>query len=214
MSEQKIQIVLFDVGNVIVRATHAITWAILEDHGIALEVARRFFANEDYTEFARGNIDGSEFAQRLMSEHLRITFPSYLELRVAHDAHIYDVDRGTIMVLDELRRSPIALAFATDTNGWQTAREKQLVDLSKWSQLQFRSHDLHALKADDGTFERIVKSIQSSVGPSRPAAQEILFVDDSPEKVARAAALGMPTIRFESAMQLRRALVERGLLGA
>lgn len=204
MSTPDIKLVLFDVGNVVIRATHAITWAILEDWGLAPEVARRFFANEDYADFARGRLDGNQFAQRLMEVHLRIDFPSYLELRVAHDAHMYDVDRGTIGVLDSLRAREISLAFATDTNPWQTLREAQLVDLRKYGRV-FRSHDLGALKADGGVFERILAELGEE--PSR-----VLFVDDSPEKVERAAALGMVTHRFTSAATLRQELTRFGLL--
>lgn len=203
MSTPKIKLVLFDVGNVVVRATHAITWAILEDWGLAPEVARRFFANEDYANFARGKLDGNEFAQRLMERHLRITFPSYLELRVAHDAHMYDVDRGTLGVLDLLRTSKIPLAFATDTNRWQTLREAQFVDLQKYGRV-FRSHDLGALKADGGVFEHILAELGEELVST-------LFVDDSPEKVERAAALGMVTYRFTSAAALQQELVRLGL---
>ena len=214
MSEQQIRVVLFDVGNVIVRATHAITHAILEDYGIAPENARRFFTSGDYAEFSRGNTTGEEFVRRFMSEYLRTSVPSSLELRIAHDAHMYGVDMGTIEVLNALRRRSIAIAFATNTNAWQTRRERDLVDLSRWSRLQLRSHELHALKRDPGTFERIVEVIQSSIGPSRPEAREILFVDDLPENVAMAERVGMSAIQFTSAAQIRYALVARGLLTA
>lgn len=204
MSTPNIRLVLFDVGNVIVRATHAITWAILEDWGLAPEIARRFFANEDYANFARGELDGNEFAQRLMDKHLQITFPSYLELRTAHDAHMYDVNRGVIVLLDSLRAHEIPLAFATDTNAWQTLREIQLVALQKYGRA-FRSNELGALKADGGVFERIIADLGED-------PQRVLFVDDSPEKIERAAALGMVTHRFTSVAVLQQELIRLGLL--
>ncbi|MDO8599206.1 MAG: HAD-IA family hydrolase [bacterium] len=203
-----IQLVLFDVGNVIIRSTHEITHAILRDYGVPYTTAVRYYVNDDYPNFARGRMTGDEFGERTRE---RIGGGLTVEeLRYAHDHHMYAVDRGTIDVLRLLRERGIARAVATDTNEWQTARERQLVDFRAPhfdNVREFRSNELGALKADGGVFERILAEIDED-----PA--HVLFVDDSPEKVARAAALGMPTIRFESAAQLHRALIERGLLDA
>lgn len=201
MTEPTIEVVLFDVGNVIVRATHAITHVILEDYGIAPEVARRFFANEDYADFARGKLTGEEFAYRTR-RRLGSTL-AYDQIRCAHDAHIYAKDEEVVAMLRALRERGVRLAFATDTNEWQTARERELVNLAAYGRV-FRSHDLGALKVDGGVFERILAELDEE--PSH-----VLFVDDSPEKVARAAALDMVTHRFTSAAALRDELIRCGL---
>ncbi|MDP3771741.1 MAG: hypothetical protein Q8R16_05560, partial [bacterium] len=124
--------------------------------------------------------------------------------RRAHDAHLYDVDAETVAILNALRSRGVPLAFATDTNEWQTARERELIDLTPYGRV-FRSHELGALKADGGVFEHIVSELD--VEP-----QHILFIDDSPEKVVCAATLGMVTHRFTTARALQGTLTEYGLL--
>lgn len=205
MSGQQITVALFDVGNVIVRATHEITVAILRDYGIPFSAAVQFYVNDDYPNFARGKITGEEFGKRTRR---RIGGLSVEQIRRAHDAHMYDVDEGTIAILDALRDRGITIAFATDTNEWQTARERELVNLAAYGRV-FRSHDLGALKADGSVFERIVAELGES-------PEHILFVDDSSEKIAMAAALRMPTHWFRSgplgAASLHSELTARGLL--
>lgn len=187
MSEQRIQVILCDIGNVIIRATHEITIAILRDYGIPFSAAVQFYVNDDYPDFARGKITGDEFGKRTRR---RIGGLSVAQIRRAHDAHMYDVDEGTIAILDALRDRGITIAFATDTNEWQTARERELVNLAAYGRA-FRSNELGALKADGGVFERILAELGED-------PQRVLFVDDSPEKIAMAAALRMPTHWFRS----------------
>lgn len=196
-----IRVVLFDVGNVIIRATHEITHAILRDLGIPYTTAVRFYVNDDYPNFARGKLTGEEFGQRTRRRMGGLTAA---QIQRAHDAHMYDVDEGTTAVLGALHDRGMTLAFATDTNEWQTARERELVDLTAYGRA-FRSNELGALKADGGVFERILAELGEE--PSR-----VLFVDDSPEKVERAVALGMVTHRFTSSAALRQELTHLGLL--
>lgn len=202
MSASAIRVVLFDVGNVIVRATHAITYAILVDFGVKMDIAPRFFHHSDYADFTRGKLTATEFGKRTRERMGGVmTTP---QLYCAHNAHIYDADEGVGVLLDVLRSRGFPLAFATDTNVWQIDRVRELVDLDAYGHI-FRSDELGALKADGGVFERILATIGEE-----PA--HVLFVDDSPEKIARAAALGMPTIQFINAPALDRELRHLGVL--
>lgn len=197
-----IRIVLFDVGNVIVRATHEITHAILRDLGIPYTTAVRFYVNDDYPNFARGKLTGEEFGQRTRRRMGGLTAA---QIRRAHDAHMYDVDEGTMAALTALRDCGMTLAFATDTNEWQTARERELVDLAAYGRA-FRSNELGALKTDGSVFERIIAELGEE--PSR-----VLFVDDSPEKIAVALALQMQTHWFRDAARLYAELESFRLVG-
>lgn len=197
-----IRVALFDVGNVIVRATHEITHAILRDLGIPYTTAVRFYVNDDYPDFARGKLTGDEFGKRTRRRMGGLTAA---QIRRAHDAHMYDVDEGTTAALDALRGRGMTLAFATDTNEWQTARERELVDLAVYGRA-FRSNELGALKADGGVFERILAELGED-------PQHVLFVDDSPEKIAVALALRMQTHWFRDAMRLYAELESFGLVG-
>lgn len=185
------RVVLSNAGNVIVHATHAITFAILEDFGIASKNARRFFANPDYAAFARGTITGDEFYRQIVDFHVRCRLDKR-QVRMAHDAHIYDADPGVIAALAHVT---VPLMIATDTNAWQTDRVQQLVDLERLARRTFRSDQLGALKQDAGTFERIAAEIGEE--PSR-----ILLIDDSANKIARAKRAGFDAVQFRDVRQL------------
>lgn len=200
-TEPLTRVVLSDIGNMIVRATHAITFAILEDLGIAPKDARRFFANPAYVEFACGTIDGHEFARQIVDFHVRCRLDER-QVRMAHDAHIYDVDPG---VLAALSRVTVPLMLATDTNAWQADRVQQLVDVERLARRVFRSDHLGALKEHAGTFERIAADIGED--PAR-----VLFIDDSAHKIARAKRVGFDTVQFRDARQLVAELQVRHML--
>lgn len=193
------RVVLADTGNVLVRATHAITHAILEDLGVAPEAARRFFTNSAYTEFACGVIDGHEFARQITDIHVRCQLDER-QVRIAHDAHIYAVDEMVSSVL--LTRVTVPLMFATDTNAWQTERVNELVLLDGFAARVFRSDVLGSLKCDPGTFERIAEAIGEE--PRR-----VCFIDDDAKNVARAARVGFDVVQFTDAPALLGALRAR-----
>jgi HAD superfamily hydrolase (TIGR01509 family) len=199
-----VELVLCDVGNVLVRADINITFRILEEAGVEPERARTFYCNEDFANFSRGLLSGTDAYRRLISLHLDCAL-SYQDLVHAHDQHIYEVDRGTEAVLKCIHTP---LAFVTDTNIWQNAHVRKLIDLHEFSDLIVCSNDpdIQALKTDPWAWERILARL--GVPPNR-----ILFVDDSPSKIVQAQAAGVThTILFENAGQFQTDLKEFNLV--
>lgn len=208
----QIKFVLFDVGNVVVRATHEITYAILRDYGIAPEAAQRFYQNKDYADFARGKITSSEFVDRLMGEHLQNKFLGYHELCIAHDAHIYAVDPLVVEVLKELKALRVLLGFVTNTNKWQTLRELQLINLEKEFARVVRSHDIGMIKTDEGAWPAILKKF----GCQNEDPSTILLVDDSVVNCEAASRAGLQVHQYDPTLavgvtKLRAALLNYGL---
>ena len=120
-------ILLFDVGNVIIEADHEITYRKLQDYGIPREKAHLFFKNNEYFDFGRGKINGRGFYEAIIEKYLG--FPlDYQQVKDAHDSHLHGFDQIVVALLERLPK--IQLAFATNTNEWQTERERQLIDLS------------------------------------------------------------------------------------
>ncbi len=188
-------VILFDVGNVILLANHKITHEILcKEYEVPAERAAKFFENEDYRNFSRGMIDGEEFYKRLVQNYLK-TDLSYEEVVAAHDRHIYDVDSEVVEIIKSL--SPkIRLGFVTDTNLWQTRREREMIDLARFSKEIFRSYESGMIKNDEGFFPYLLKVL--GLKPS-----EILLIDDSPEKIKRAQENGFLTHTYENADKLK-----------
>lgn len=195
-------ILLFDVGNVIVEADHEITHRRLQGYGISRDKAQLFFRNEEYFDFGRGKINGREFYSALIEKYLG--FPlEYRQVKDAHDSHLHGIDQDVVAILDRMPKSQ--LAFATNTNEWQTEREMQLIDLRVYSDKIFRSNEMHMLKTDDDFFPHIVNQLQTPAG-------EIMLVDDNLENILKAQAHGIQTIQFSNAVQLLTELKRKGII--
>jgi HAD superfamily hydrolase (TIGR01509 family) len=190
------KVILFDIGNVVIDADEAITCKLLRDLGVPKERARLFFSNNDYLEFSRGNISGQDFYRALVNEHLKTPL-TYEQVVNAHNQHIYGINKGVLQIVQNLPKERVS--FATDTNEWQTAKEKELINLRDYGKYIFRSHELHKLKVDDGFYNEVLKSFGVN-------SIEILLIDDSPEKVNAAKALGLQGLVYKNPTQLNESL--------
>lgn len=209
----QIKLVLFDVGNVILRATHKITEAILWDLGVRPDRVALFFHGPAYGAFARGKITDEQFAQAVC-ETLEASQLTDAQIRAAHDAHIYMVDEAVMNVIYEIIKSRrVSLAFVTTTNVWQTAREMIFINLRGLGMV-VRSHDIGMTKTDEGAWPVILKALNQN--DRDPCA--ILFVDDAPANIAAAQAQlpGIQTHLYDptpvmGVAKLREDLKRRGL---
>ncbi|MDO8598974.1 MAG: HAD-IA family hydrolase [bacterium] len=209
-----IQLVLFDVGNVIVRATHAITFAILAELGVRPDKWALFFHGKHYSDFARGKITGAEFAQAVREV---LEAPNLTDdfIRIAHDAHIYAVDPDAVAVLGALKAADVPLAFVTTTNEWQTARELEFIRLSEQFGPVVRSHEIGMTKTDPDAWSAILRTI----GWQECDPSTILLVDDSAANCKAARSEGISVHQYDptpvnGVTTFRYALSECGLLTA
>ncbi len=193
--------IVFDVGNVVVIANQKITYGILEEYGVPKDRAAEFFDIKEYNDFSRGKITGKEFYNALIQKFgVKL---SYKQIVHAHNEHIFGIDSEVVKILSKLPKEK--LAFLTDTNEWQTEREKELIDLKSYSNLVFRSHEIHMLKTDKNCFPYVIS--QLCVEPN-----EILLIDDSIEKVEMAKQHGIQTLQFKDAGRLSDYLKDNRLL--
>jgi len=195
---------LFDIGNVVVYSSHAVTRAWLARyHKISPDKSNKFFAVPEYLQFARGAIGPEEFhngIRRDVDESLTIH-----ETRRAHDEHIFGIFQETVAVIGELAKQGDRIAFVTDTNIWQTERVNQLVDLGVFSKEMHESCNIGMIKVDPGFFPYLVDQLKMD-----PA--DALLIDDSPEKIEMAQKVGLQTLLFVNPSQLKSELVARKLL--
>lgn len=179
--------ILFDVGNVILRSTHAITHAILWELGVRPNKAALFFQGPHYAGFARGQISDATFADAVRHA-LEAPHLTDRDIRKAHDAHIYMVDIRIASILEHLHHdSDCPIAFATTTNEWQTARERELIDLAGRFGPVFRSHEVGCTKTDPDAWGIILEK----VGWAHRDPATILLVDDSRESCSAAHKAGL-----------------------
>ena len=193
--------IIFDVGDVVTTGDFDITYRRLESHGVSSHKARKFFHNEDYLAFSRGEIGSKAFHEALV-RHLgtQLTYDQVVE---AHDIHMTGIDQEVVAVLDKL---PIeSIVFATDTNEWQTKKEKELIDLIAYTDRIFRSHEIGMLKIDPGCFPYIITCLGKN--PS-----ELFFIDNNPKKTKMAEKCGIQSHVFTTGAKLREWLMSKELL--
>ncbi|HEY7838903.1 MAG TPA: HAD family phosphatase [Terriglobales bacterium] len=113
----------------------------------------------------------------------------------------------SIAILAELKAAGRA-RLATLNNEGRELNEYRITrfELSRYFEVFCSSCYLGARKPNEMFYRRALGIVQT------PAADS-LFVDDREENLAVPRALGMDSIRFESAAQLRAQLLQRGLLG-
>lgn len=193
--------ILWDLGNVVILADHVITTAYLVSLGVPVKRARQFFKAEAYADFARGRLTGEEFYEHETTIVLGVPV-AFDDVVRAHDAHMWGIDEDVVALM---RRTTVPIAIATDTNVWQSRKERELIDVRQFADKIFRSNILGALKRDPGCFRRIVETLGDP-------PETLLLIDDSPEKIAQAETLGLQTIQYTDSEALEMQLMHRGCL--
>lgn len=112
---------------------------------------------------------------------------------------------GSVEILEALHRAGTPLYAITNFSR------------QKWRQTRARFPFLRAcfrdvvVSAEEGLLKPEAAIYRRCLTRNALSAQACLFIDDTPENVAAASALGMQAIRFEGPAPLRRALAARGL---
>lgn len=206
------KVVMWDIGNVLVRAFHERTVHRLVELGVGTCAAKKFFSDRSYADFARGQINGPVFHDLQVNEVLCADLSIYY-LRQAHDCHIVE---AIPEALDLVARCNVRVAFATSTNPWQNYRVDQLIgDLSRFNPIYaFRSCEAGMLKTDPGCWNYIAPYV--TIGGGRAILnEEVLLIDDSADNRAAAETVGFQTYAYtpnDGAADCERFLLELGLL--
>ncbi len=183
-------IILFDIGNVLVLADESITHRILhERYGVPSERARQFYTIPAFYAFNRGIITGKQLYDALLAQRIVPASMTLAQVRQAHNDHIYAVDKEMERIVQETAAHQ-RIGFHTDANVWQTERvEKELIPLETYGPV-FRSHELGALKIEAACYLKV--SSRLGLPP-----EEIVLVDDSPEKIDMARKAGWRGILYK-----------------
>ena len=190
------QVIVFDVGGVILKIDHNLSFRVLQDYGVPSDIAAQFFKIE-YAAFSRGEISEDEFFNAV---NRRLQIPlSAEQLLDAYNARTYGVDGQVVDLLEKIPAQN--LAILTDTTVLQTRRERELIDLSRFSPRVFRSCEIHKLKPDADCFPYVRDQIGAQ-------PDELVMVDDSLDKLVFAQRDGWHTIHFRDAEQLRMELAQ------
>jgi HAD superfamily hydrolase (TIGR01509 family) len=197
-------IVVFDIGNVLVRWDRRYLYRKVFDDEERME---RFLATALGMDFVSRTDVAEDFAAAIAARAK--SFPEFAkEIRMFHERWIETLGEPieeNVALLRRLRASgkPVyALSnFAHETFA---LAERNHDFLSEFDDRIISGHVGFA-KPDAGIYEILFKR-----AGRRPS--ELLFIDDSPANVRASEALGMPAIHFTPGVDLEKELVARGAL--
>ncbi len=113
---------------------------------------------------------------------------------------------GMLALVDEVRERGYKTALLTDQTDWLDTLDQRDHFLDHFDRV-FNSYRLGLGKRNP----RLFRMVACRMGAE---PNQLLFIDDQPGNLERAAGVGLQTLRFESESQCRQALAERGLLSA
>ncbi|HTP41999.1 MAG TPA: HAD family phosphatase [Nitrospiria bacterium] len=205
-----VDVLVFDLGNVIVRVSHAAMAAALaarssdprfQDPERVLALA---FDDRDglTVEFDTGRLTADVFC-RSVSDRLSLSL-SFEEFAACWNAGFEE--QVDVTALIRRLHGRYRLMLLSNTNELHYRHLQSRVPVLSLMERTFLSFELGMRKPDRAIYERVIRD--AGVDPAR-----IVYIDDIEAYTRAAAGLGIQAVTFESAAQLERALQARGLLG-
>lgn len=196
------QVVLFDLGGVLVELTGLAAMRSWSGEARDEDLWRRWLACPWVRRFERGDCSAREFAQGLVAEWaLPVEPEAWLEaFRVW--------PRGLLPGARELveRVVPgVRTACLSNSNPVHWPRKRDEMGLGALLDAHFVSHEIGHVKPDREIYEHVVAAL--GVAP-----EGILFLDDNQPNVDGALSVGMDAVRAMGVEGARRVLEARGLL--
>jgi len=203
MSQAVIQVILFDLGGVLVHFEGIAPLVALCDNRLSREEARRFWlTSPSVRRFEVGRCTADEFAAGVVAElRLRIASDSFLKQFASWDRGPME---GALTLLDSLKPH-FLLACLSNNNELHWSRLRDQTGLAGKFHRCYLSHEIGLMKPDRAAFDYVVHDL--AVSPER-----ILFFDDNPECVEAARAVGINACQACGVPEVRAILSVRGLL--
>lgn len=191
--------VICDLGGVVVRIDSdrvRQSWAALSDLPDATTLAP--YPDTTYESFERGEVTEAEyFAHVRRSLQCRGTNE---QLSAGFNDLFLGIDHDVIQQLRDLRDEGVLVVALTNTNAaHQRVWSRRFADELAVFERVHCSHELRARKPERAAFEQVLAAHALD-------GRETVFIDDVPDYVDAAAALGMHGIVFETAPALARDL--------
>ncbi|MBI3620801.1 MAG: HAD family phosphatase [Nitrospirae bacterium] len=204
-----VELLLFDLGNVIVRVSHAAMAGALAAHARdpRFQDARRvltlaFDDREGLTVgFDEGRLSAEAF-HRAVADRLGLSIPFEEFARCWNEG--FEENREVTALVRRLH-GRYRLMLLSNTNELHYRHLASRLPVLSLMERTFLSFELGLRKPDRAIYERVLA--ESGVKPER-----IIYVDDIPAYTRAAADLKIQAVTFESAAQLERALRERGVI--
>ncbi len=202
MTDHFTQVILFDLGGVLVEFDGIAPLIALSGNKLDKEGARRFWlASPSVRKFETGKCSAEEFALSAVAElNLAMAPDVFLRQFVSWDRGPMD---GALSLLDSLKPR-FLLACLSNNNELHWNRLRGETDLPGKFHRCYLSHEIGLMKPDPESFNHVARDLGTN--PER-----ILFFDDNPECVDAARLLGFSAHRARGVGEVRAVLSELGL---
>jgi putative hydrolase of the HAD superfamily len=194
----RIQVVLFDLGGVLIELTGVptmLTWA--KDAGTTERLWAQWLTSSAVRAFETGRIDPSDFAQQLIEEMaLPVQPEAFIEAFTFWPKGLFP---GAIALIDRIP-SHYTRAALSNSNALHWPRILHDMGLDRVFEHMFASHLIGKLKPDPDVFEHVMEQLDCE-----PSA--VLFMDDNRLNVEAAQAFGMQAVEVAGLQAAERALV-------
>lgn len=195
------EVVLFDVGGILIEMSGVETWKQMTGLTDDAEVWRRWLHCPVVQAFERGHCSVDEFAPRLIEAHdLSIGEAELMESFRSWPGGLFDGARELVAdVADHLR---VGCFSNTNAIHWDKPCNQEVHSLFD---LHFLSFEMGHVKPDAAAFEHVAEELDCAPGA-------IFFIDDNLINVEAARACGLNAHVTKGPEEARRILAEHGLM--
>ena len=202
---QRIRVVLFDVGGVLVELSGVATllgW--LEHRMTAQELWSLWLHSPSVRAFETGRIDERQFAAGILAElRLDIEPGSFLQSFTHWPTGLYP---GALQMIERIP-SHYRRALLSNSNVLHWRRVLDEMGLGAVFEHQFASHLMGKIKPDAEAFQHVLESLDCR-------ASQVLFLDDNALNVEAARSVGMRSQRVRGVHEAQRSLQQAGIITA
>jgi putative hydrolase of the HAD superfamily len=199
----QIEVLLFDLGGVLVEWEGVASLAAISGGRLDLEASRQFWLRSPWvSKHDIGQCTVEAFADGVIAElGLELTREAFIAVYTDWVKNAYP---GTHALLDEIK-GRYRLATLTNNNAVHFERISHSLDLGRYFDDVFASHELQMKKPDPGIYRYVTDSL--GVAP-----EQIAFFDDNIECVEQGRACGWQAFHTVGLGAVRASLEELGAL--
>ncbi len=202
MGRREYDVVLFDLGGVLVRLGGVPQMQALSGIDSEDELWARWLSCPWVRSFERGRCSPDDFAAGVIEEWgLTVTAEAFLDRFRSWPEALFD---GALQLVDEVR-ARCRVGCLSNTNQLHWDEQSARWGLANLFEVAFLSYQLDLVKPDREIFTHVTAALD--LPPER-----ILFLDDNAANVGQARSVGMIGAVVRGTGEARSALVERGLL--
>lgn len=204
MSQAQFDVILFDIGGVLIELTgvaQMIAWTGIENDE---ELWRRWLTSPSVRGFETGRMGADEFAAAMCLEFaLPVEAAEFMAEFALWPRHVFPGGHELLGALASRHR----LAALSNNNAVHWERISRDMGLGGYFSASFLSHEIGLIKPDREVFEHVAEALGCEPG-------RILFLDDNRLNVEQAAAVGMVAHRVAGVEETATLLLSLGLLEA